>query len=84
MRNVRGIVVGRFDEYPKTDRFKKATLKAMKDLGLENLPVLYNLPFGHARPICTLPYGVAAEIDCENISFNIMESGVKAISVIEE
>jgi hypothetical protein len=47
------------------------------ELGRPDLPILYNLPFGHTSPICVMPYGATAEIDCKNAAFSIMESAVK-------
>lgn len=44
--------------------------------GLEDLPILYGVNFGHASPICILPYGVEAELDMEKLRFTITESGV--------
>ena len=49
----------------------------MKEHNLEDLPILYNLNFGHTEPKFILPYGALAEIDCENASFSILESGVE-------
>ena len=49
----------------------------MKELSLENLPVLYNLNFGHTEPKFVLPYGAMAEINCENKTFSILDSGVE-------
>lgn len=46
------------------------------EFGLPELPILYNLPFGHTSPTCILPHGAVAEIDCDNVSFSILESGV--------
>ena len=43
---------------------------------LPELPILYNLPFGHTSPTCVLPHGAMAEIDCDNGLFSILESGV--------
>ena len=56
---------------------KKSILKVMKEFGLENLPILYNLNFGHTEPKFVLPYGALAEINCENGTFSILESGVE-------
>lgn len=36
----------------------------------------YALPFGHRTPMTVIPVGGMAEIDCDNVSFNIIESGV--------
>jgi muramoyltetrapeptide carboxypeptidase LdcA involved in peptidoglycan recycling len=49
----------------------------MKELDLNELPVLYNLNFGHTEPKFVLPYGALAEIDCKNCTFSILESGVE-------
>lgn len=43
---------------------------------LNDLPILYNLNFGHNAPMFILPYGVMAEINCTESSFSILESGV--------
>lgn len=40
------------------------------------LPIIANMDFGHTDPMLTLPYGVEAEIDCDNRVFSIAESGV--------
>ncbi|HCA29788.1 MAG TPA: LD-carboxypeptidase [Ruminococcaceae bacterium] len=76
MRNIKGLIIGRFNKYPENDDYKDALLRTMKVLDFTDLPVFYNLPFGHTAPICILPYGVMAEIDCDNGSFSILESGV--------
>ena len=46
------------------------------EAGFIDLPILYNLNFGHASPICVLPYGALAEIDSEAKRFTILESAV--------
>ena len=76
MQNIKGLLIGRFNEYPENQNYKNALLKALKDLNLTTLPVLYNLPFGHTSPVCVLPYGVTAEVDCNNGMLSILESGV--------
>jgi muramoyltetrapeptide carboxypeptidase LdcA involved in peptidoglycan recycling len=43
---------------------------------LYNTPIVYNMTFGHNQPMCVLPYGVLAEINCEEKTFSILESGV--------
>lgn len=47
-----------------------------KEFGRPDLPILFNMSFGHTTPTCVLPYGAEAEIDCEKASFRILESGV--------
>lgn len=50
------------------------TIVAENDL--YNTPIVYNMTFGHNQPMCVLPYGVLAEINCEEETFYILESGV--------
>ena len=59
-----------FAEYPAMIK------KALAEFGLSRLPVFYNMSFGHNEPMCVLPYGAYAEIDCERGTFAILESGV--------
>lgn len=40
------------------------------------IPIIYGLNFGHSAPICIMPYGALAEIDCDNKTFSIKENGV--------
>ena len=77
LNRLNGIVFGRFDQYPENPKYKAVITQVIGgELGLPNLPILYNLPFGHTSPICVLPYGAMAEVDCDNTAFHILESGV--------
>src|SRR5688500_17590939 len=69
-----GIVLGRpggqgDDAYREEQ--EDAVVRALDEAGLQNLPVLAELDFGHTDPIATLPYGVMAEIDCERSCLRI-------------
>lgn len=55
---------------------KEAVLHALNEVGLQHLPVLADLDFGHTDPIVTLPYGATAEIDCERATLSILEAAV--------
>lgn len=46
------------------------------ELKLVNLPVFFNMNFGHTSPMCVLPYGALATIDCDSKAFRIDEAGV--------
>ena len=41
-----------------------------------DLPILYNVNCSHTSPVCILPYGVTAEIDCEQKKLTILENAV--------
>lgn len=76
LQQVSGIVWGKPYDQLYYDEYKSVILKVLGELGLQQLPVLYNLNFGHTSPICTLPYGALAQIDCERQAFSVLESGV--------
>ena len=43
----------------------------------EDMPVLSNVDFGHRTPMTVLPIGAMAEVDCDSLTFTILESGVE-------
>ncbi|RLL48354.1 LD-carboxypeptidase [Oceanobacillus piezotolerans] len=77
LQKANGIVFGKPQDEKYYDEYKEEIQKVMKEYDLENLPILYNLNFGHTEPKFILPYGVEAEIDCEKGTFKILESGVE-------
>ena len=59
------------------EEYKNVINKVIKDeLNLKNLPIMYNMNFGHTAPMMIIPYGALAEIDCNNKKFSILEVGV--------
>lgn len=73
----KGIIFAKPQDEQYYVEYKEEILKVLKEYRLENLPILYNMNFGHTEPKFILPYGALAEIDCENQAFSILESGVK-------
>lgn len=74
-----GIILARPD--PKgdetyRDRLEAAVLDTLAESGLEHLPVLSGLDFGHTQPMLTLPYGAEARIDCSAATLTILEPGL--------
>jgi len=61
---------------PKED-IEEIIIKVLREEGLTNLPVISGLEFSHKNPMIVLPNGVDVEIDCDNASITILESGVK-------
>ena len=41
---------------------------------LLDLPIFYNVNFGHAKPIGIIPYGILTELDCEKKTITFLES----------
>lgn len=72
-----GIAVGKPKDETWYEEYQDVFRKVIgQECGRPDLPVLYNLNFGHTAPICTLPYGILAEIDCEQRSFSLLEAAV--------
>ncbi|GAA0599241.1 hypothetical protein GCM10009001_14400 [Virgibacillus siamensis] len=59
------------------EEYKKVIYQVMGEYDLENLPILYNLNFGHTEPKFILPYGAMAEVNCSRKTFSILENGVE-------
>lgn len=61
---------------PEEDR--QVLQKVLKyEVHREDLPVLSNVDFGHRTPMTVLPIGAMAEVDCDSLTFTILESGVE-------
>lgn len=75
-----GILFGRpGGEVPveKFAEYDQAILQVINhEEGLSDLPIITHMDFGHTSPMFILPYGVQAEIDCENKRFSIIENAV--------
>ena len=76
LEKVKGIIWGKPQDDEYYEEYKEVIKKVMKEFGREDLPILYNMNFGHTEPKICLPYGALAEIDCDNITFSILESAV--------
>lgn len=74
---LQGVIIGKMCmPSPFTPYAERIRQVVSGKYGLTDLPILYGVNFGHASPICTLPYGAEAELDVENLRFFITESGV--------
>ena len=77
LEKLKGIVIGKLNQNISFDNHEKSILTVINNkFGLSELPIIYGLNFGHSSPICILPYGAMAEIDCHKKTFSILESGV--------
>lgn len=78
LQKLRGIILGKANEATDfCEHAQKIKEVVSHKYGLSQLPILYAVNFGHSSPICVLPYGRMAEIDCLNNRFSILESGVE-------
>ncbi len=76
LERVNGIIFGKPQDEMYYEEYKHAIIKILAEYGREDLPVLYNLSFGHCEPKFCIPYGGMAQIDCQQKIFSILESGV--------
>lgn len=71
---VSGILVGKPLGEVYYEEYKKEIIRIVVDEEHRpELPVFYNVNFGHAKPIGVLPYGVLTELDCEERSITFLE-----------
>ncbi len=76
LERTNGMVFGKPKDEKYFEEYKDVIGKVLSEYGRGDLPVLYNLSFGHCEPKFCIPYGAMGEIDCEKRSFSILESGV--------
>ena len=71
-RHAAGIIIGQLSEEEENMLVKFLKYEARR----EDIPVLSNVDFVHRTPMTVVPMGAMAEIDCNRVTFKIMESGV--------
>jgi muramoyltetrapeptide carboxypeptidase len=76
LNNIKALVYGRSFQYEDNNQ-PNSLHNLIKEIGHKlNIPVLFNVPFGHTEPKHTIPIGVLAKIDFQNKIFRISESAV--------
>lgn len=70
MFGARGIIVGKPMQEKYYEEYKEVWRNVLSDT---EIPVLYNVNFGHAVPRCIVPYGAEAEIDYGNKTIKVVE-----------
>lgn len=73
---INGIIFGKPFNNTYYEQYKDVILTFFNIDPFKQLPILYNLSFGHNEPKHMLPYGVQAEINCETKQFFITENAV--------
>ncbi len=67
-----GIIIGQL-----SDEEENVLVKFLKyEAHREDIPVISNIDFIHRTPMTVIPMGAMAEIDCNRVTFKILESGV--------
>jgi len=76
LQKLKGILIGKVCEDASFCDRATVIQEILSEKYSCTIPVMYGLHFGHSSPMCVLPYGSLAEIDCDNLTFSILESGV--------
>jgi len=78
LRSLAGIALGVFDDTSSSaGKTAGPVMDVLRDrLGDLGVPLVYGLSFGHIRDNMTLPYGIDAELDADNMSLTYLETAV--------
>lgn len=67
---ISGIIVGKPQDEEYYEEYKEIYYKVIEN---RNLPIIYNVNFGHAYPRCIIPYGMEAEVNLDKKTITLME-----------
>lgn len=71
---IKGIIVGKPRAEKYYEEYKEVYKKVLKEFNRQDMPILYNLNFGHSSPIGIIPYGIECELDIDNKKLTLLES----------
>jgi muramoyltetrapeptide carboxypeptidase LdcA involved in peptidoglycan recycling len=81
LQRVKGILFGRpggsQNSEQDFEKYDAAILKVVRESGLTDLPILSRMDFGHTDPKLILPYGIEAELHCDDDRIFIHENAVE-------
>lgn len=72
--SVRGILVGKPQNEKYYEEYKEILCRVVAN---KELPILYNMNFGHAVPRCVIPYGLEVSVDLEKREVKVEEAFLK-------
>lgn len=71
---INGILVGKPQGEVFYEEYKEAICEViLEEEKLMDLPIFYNVNFGHAKPIGILPYGILTQLDCKQKTITFLE-----------
>lgn len=74
LKVINGIIVGKPQAEQYYEEYKTAIIEVVRDEEkLVDLPIFYNLNFGHAKPTGIIPYGINIELNCINKEVKLLE-----------
>ena len=75
---IAGILVGKPARRSKYEPYKEVYRKVVGfEAGHPELPILCNVNFGHAEPICVLPIGAMCRLDADDKTITLLESATE-------
>lgn len=75
LKVIKGIIVGKPQGEVYYEEYKKAIKQVVcNEEHLDDLPIFYNVNFGHAKPIGILPYGIMTELNSEERTITFLEN----------
>lgn len=75
---IKGIIVGKPAIKDKYEVYKKVLKQVVGcEANKPDLPIIYNVNFGHAEPIGIIPYGAMCQLDCDKKTITMLESATK-------
>lgn len=78
LKVLKGIIVGKPQGEVYYEEYKEVIIQVISvEEHLINLPILYNVNFGHAMPIGIIQYGIMAEINCLEKSITYLDSATE-------
>ena len=76
LQKINGLIFGKPYQEKYFEEYQQRIVKVLREIN-SNIPVFYNGSFGHNEPMCVIPYGVMAQLDCDNMTFTILESAAQ-------
>lgn len=77
LKRIKGIIFARPYHNQYVKEYNEVLVKVVnEEEGLNELPIITEMDFGHTCPTFTLPFGCLAEMDMVNKRFSILEGGV--------
>jgi len=77
---ISGLLFGRARSYSEVEKreLEAAVRRVVSvEFGVQSLPIVMNLDFGHTDPQWIVPLGVFAEIDCDRKTISLLEAAVR-------
>ncbi|QAT38937.1 S66 peptidase family protein [Clostridium sp. JN-9] len=68
---INGMIIGKPQDEQYYEEYKEIYHKIIEN---KDLPIIYNVNFGHAYPRCIIPYGIETEVDLSRKSITFKES----------